>query len=121
MQEKQPCKVFIDATRSAYGDRQEDDGISPIRVYLTIMPNLHSVCLVQDTINLRSTGGGHSVCERSVCTLSDTCDIHHECVRREPIIFSAWQDDIILDLDVTTFMSRSRSYSMGFNSVTNRA
>ena len=27
VQEKQPCKVLIDATRSVYGDRQEDDGI----------------------------------------------------------------------------------------------
>jgi hypothetical protein len=45
-------------TRSAYGDRQEHDGIRPIRVYLTIMPNLHSVCLVEGTIRLRSTGGG---------------------------------------------------------------
>ena len=29
------------------------------------------------------------------------CDIHHECTRREPIIFSVWKVDIILDLDVT--------------------
>jgi hypothetical protein len=48
-------------------------------------------------------------------------DIHHECTRRESIIFSVWQDDIILDLDVTPFIDSSRSYSMGFNSVTNRA
>ena len=61
VQEKQSCKVLIDATRSAYGDRQEDDGIRPIRVYLTIMSNLHSDFLVEDTIRLRSTGGGHSV------------------------------------------------------------
>jgi hypothetical protein len=27
-------KVLIDVTRSAYGDRQEDDGIRPIRVYM---------------------------------------------------------------------------------------
>jgi hypothetical protein len=99
VQEKQPCKVFIDATRSAYGDRQEDDG-----------------------------GGGHSVCERSVCTLSGTsievmshCDINHECARREPIDSSACQDNIILDLDVTPFIASRRRYSMGFNSVTNRA
>jgi hypothetical protein len=49
------------------------------------------------------------------------CDIHHECVRRDPIIFYVWQDDIILDLDVTPFIDSSRNYSMGFNSVTNRA
>jgi hypothetical protein len=65
VQEKQPCKVLIDATRSAYGDRQGDDGIRPIRVYLTIMSNLNSVCLAEGTIRLRSTGGGHPVCERS--------------------------------------------------------
>ncbi len=66
--------------------------------------------------------------DRSVCMLSGTSIavmshgvIHHECVRREPIIFSDWQDDIILDLDVIPFISSSRSYSMGFNSVTNRA
>ena len=45
---------------------QEDDGIRPIRdgfrVYLTIMPNLHSGCLVEGTIRLRSTAGGYSVC-----------------------------------------------------------
>jgi hypothetical protein len=37
-----------------------------------------------------------------------------------PIIFSVWQDDLILDLDVTPFIVSSRSYSMGFNSVPNR-
>ncbi len=59
--------------------------------------------------------------DRSVCTLSGTsvvvmshCDIHHECTRREPIVFSVWLDDIILDLDVTTFIVISRSYSMCF-------
>jgi hypothetical protein len=126
--EKQPCKVLIDATRSVFDDRQEHDGISPIHVYLTIMPNLHSGCLVEGTIRLRSTGGGYSVCERSVCMLSGMsivvmshCDIHHECTRREPIIFSACQDDIILDLNVTPFIASSKSYFMGFNSVTNRA
>ncbi len=69
-----------------------------------------------------------TVCERSVCTLSGMsmavmshCDIHHECARREPIVFSAWQHDIILYLDVTPFMASSRGYFMGFNSVTNRA
>jgi hypothetical protein len=41
------------------------------------------------------------------------CDIHHECGRREPIIFSAWQDDIILDLDVTPFIvSRKLFYGV---------
>ena len=66
VQEKHPCKVLIDVTRSAYGDSQEDDGIRPIRVYLTIMPNLHSVCLVQDTIRpLRNTAEEHPVCERA--------------------------------------------------------
>jgi hypothetical protein len=89
--------------------------------------NLHSGCLVEGTIRLRSTGGGYSVCERSVCMLCGTsievmshCDIHHECTRRESIILFVWEDDIILDLDVTPFIVRSRSYSMGFNSVTNR-
>jgi hypothetical protein len=72
--------------------------------------------------------GGYSVCEHSVCMLSGTsiavmshCDIHHECVRRESIIFYVWKDDIILDLDVTPFIVTNRSYSMGFNSVTNRS
>jgi hypothetical protein len=32
---------------------------------------------------------------------SERSDIHHECARREPIVFSVWQDDIILYLDVT--------------------
>ena len=49
MEENQSCKVLIDVTRSAYDDRQEDDGIRPIRVYLTIIPNLHSDCLVEGT------------------------------------------------------------------------
>ncbi len=69
-----------------------------------------------------------TLCERSVCMLSGTsisvmshCDIHYECTRRDPIIFSVWQDDIILDLDVTPFIVSSRSYYMGLNSVTNRA
>jgi hypothetical protein len=70
--EKQSCKALIDVTRSAYGDRQEHDGIRPIHVYLTIMPNLHSDCLVEGTIRLRNTVGGYSVCERSVCMLSGT-------------------------------------------------
>ena len=42
------------------------------------------------------------MCERSVGILSGTsipvmshCDIHHECVRREPIVFSTWKDDKI--------------------------
>ena len=68
------------------------------------------------------------MCERSVFMLSGTsiavmshCDIHHERTRREPIIFCAWQDDIILDLDVTPFIASSKSYSMGLDSVTNRA
>jgi hypothetical protein len=63
-----------------------------------------------------------------VCTLSGTsievmrhCDIHHECVRREPIVFSVWQDDIIPYLDVTPFIDIRRCYFMVFNSVTNRA
>jgi hypothetical protein len=77
VQEKQPCKVLIESY-------------------------LYSGCLVQGTVRLRSTCGGHCGCERSVCTLSGTsiavmshCDsgIHHECqsripphgVRREPI------------------------------------
>ena len=44
--------------------------VSPIRVYLTMMPYLYSGCLVQGTVRLRSTGEGRSLlC--SVCTLSD--------------------------------------------------
>ncbi len=58
---KKTWKVLIDSTRSTYDDRQEDDGIKPIRVYLTIIPNLQSDCLVEGTIRLRSTGGGYSV------------------------------------------------------------
>jgi hypothetical protein len=41
------------------------------------------------------------------------CDIHHECSRKETIVFSTRQDVIILDLDVTPFIVRSRSYTMG--------
>jgi hypothetical protein len=55
------------------------------------------------------------VCEPCVCMFTGTsiirsivvmshCDIHHECEGRDPIIFSTWQDDIILDLDVTPFI-----------------
>ncbi len=61
VEENQSCKVLINVTRSAYDDRQQDDGISPIRVYLTIIPNLHSGCLVEGTIRLRITGGGYSM------------------------------------------------------------
>jgi hypothetical protein len=43
------------------------------------------------------------------------CDIHHECTRREPIIFSAWQDDIILDLDVTPFIASVHRQEIGKN------
>jgi hypothetical protein len=71
-------------------DSSGNSGVRPILVYLTIMSCLYSDCFVQDPFRLRSTGGGHSVCERSVCTLSGTsitvishCDIHHECVRRD--------------------------------------
>jgi hypothetical protein len=35
VQENQFCKVLIDAIRSVYGDRQEDDGVRPIRVRYT--------------------------------------------------------------------------------------
>ena len=95
MQEKQTDKVIIYATRSAHGDWQEDDGVRSIRVYLTIMSNLHSGFLVQNTIRLRITGGGYSVCERCVCilthillsgtsiTVMSHCDIHHQCARRK--------------------------------------
>ncbi len=62
---------------------------------------------------------GHSVCECFVCTLSGTsiavmshCGIHHECARREPIVFSVWQDDIILYLDVTAFIAGRRCFCM---------
>jgi hypothetical protein len=36
------------------------------------MSYLYSDCLVQGPIRVRSTGGGHSLCECSVCTLSGT-------------------------------------------------
>jgi hypothetical protein len=67
------------------------------------------------------------VCECSVgtsgtsITVMSHCDIHNECTRRDPIIFSVCQDDIILDLDVTPFIASRRSYSMDFNSVANRS
>ncbi len=116
----------MDTTRSTHGDRQEDDGVRPFCVYLTIMSYLYSDYIVQDTVRQRNTGGGHSVCERSVCTLSGTsitvmslCDIHHECSRRESIVFSVWEDDIILYFDFTPFIVISGGYFMGFNSVTN--
>jgi hypothetical protein len=70
VQENHPCKVLIDVTRSDYSDRQEDDGVRTILVYLTITSYLIPDYLVQDTVSLRSTGGGHSVCECSVCSLS---------------------------------------------------
>ena len=54
----------------------------PICVELTIMSYLYSDHIVQNTIRLRSSSGGHSVCEWSVCNLSGTsisvmsqCDI----------------------------------------------
>ena len=49
------------------------------------------------------------------------CGIHYECVRRERIVLSVCQDEVILYLDVTPFIVKNRSYFMGFNSVTNRA
>ena len=52
--EKQPCKVLIDVTRSGYGDRQEDDGVRPICVYLTIIPYLYSDFLFLFIINRES-------------------------------------------------------------------
>ena len=65
VQEKQPCKVLIDVTRSTYDDRQEDGGVRPIRVYLTIIlylyDTLYSGYLVQGTIRLRIIDGGHTV------------------------------------------------------------
>jgi hypothetical protein len=93
VQEKQPCKVLIDSTRSAYDDRQEDDGLRPIHVYLTIILYLYTSCLIQSPVRLM----------------------------RESIVFSGRQDNIILDLDVTPFIVSSRSYCMSFNSVTNRS
>jgi hypothetical protein len=67
------------------------------------------------------------VCECSVCKLSGTsitvmshCDINHQCVRRDPILFAAWQDHIILYLDVNAFISRNRGNFVGFNPVSNR-
>jgi hypothetical protein len=72
VQEKKTCESIIDETRSPYGDSQEDDGVRPIRVCLTIMSYLYSGCLVQGPVRLRNTGGGHSMCKRSVCTLSGT-------------------------------------------------
>ena len=57
-------------TRSAYGNWKEDNGVRPICVYLTIMTYLISSCHIQSTVRLRSTCGGHSVCERSVCMMS---------------------------------------------------
>jgi hypothetical protein len=36
MEEKQTRKVIIYTTRSTYGDWKEDNGVSPISVYLTM-------------------------------------------------------------------------------------
>ena len=73
-------EVFTETGRKTMG--------SVLCVYLTIIPYLISSFRIQNTVRLRSTCGGHSVCERSVCMLSGTsisvmshCDIHHECAR----------------------------------------
>jgi hypothetical protein len=76
VEEKHPCKVLIDVTRSADGDRQEVNGVRTIRVDLTIMSYLYFGCLVPGTVRLWITGSH--------------CDIHQECVRRDPIVFSTW-------------------------------
>jgi hypothetical protein len=67
------------------------------------------------------------MCECSVCTLSGTsivvmshCDIHHQCERRDPIVFSEWQDHIIFYLDVTVFIVDNRGNFVCFNPVSNR-
>jgi hypothetical protein len=47
------------------------------------------------------------------------CNIHHECERTECIIFSTWKNDVILYLDVTSFIVISGCNIMGFNPLTN--
>ena len=101
-----------DVTRSGNGDCQENNGISPILVQLTIMSYLYSDHIVQGTVRLRGSSGGHTVCEFSVCKLSGTsivimshCDIHQQCVRRDPIVFSRWQEYVIPYLNVPSFSS----------------
>jgi len=46
------------------------------------------------------------------------CDIHDQCARWERL--SAWQDHVVLDLDVSAFISCSCGDFVGFNPVPNR-
>jgi hypothetical protein len=39
---------------------------------------------------------------------SSHCHIHHECERRDPIVFSTWQHHIILYLDVKVFIDKDQ-------------
>ena len=61
---KQMDKVIIDSTRSVHGNRQEDDvtmGVRLILVDLTTMYDFLPVHILQNTVRLRNTIGGHSV------------------------------------------------------------
>jgi hypothetical protein len=87
VQENHPCKVLVDATRSRRWDqvypRIPDDNTES-SFCLSCSGHHQTEEPVEDTL----------MCENSVCTLSGTsisvmshCDIHHECPRRDPIIF----------------------------------
>jgi hypothetical protein len=83
-------------------------------VYLTIMPNLHSDCLVEGVISLRSTGGG------SIGVMSH-CDIHHDCnsvtnrvqQQTEPILYPIRALEV-LQIDADTSEYDHRKYCKGF-------
>ena len=125
MQEMQTDKVTIDA--NILGDWQEYYWVRLIRIDLTIMEYLLFERIFQSTVKMRSSSGGYSVCECSICILSGTSiaimchgDIHDQCVWRMQVVFTPWQDHIVLDLDVSTCISCSGSYFVGFNPVSNR-
>jgi hypothetical protein len=59
--ENQTDKVIIDSTRSVHDDCQEYYSVSLINVDLTIMDDLRSDRIFQNTVKMRSSSGGYSV------------------------------------------------------------
>jgi hypothetical protein len=70
VQEHQACTVLrvIDAARSAYSDRQEDDGVRSIRVYLMIIPHFILTDLFRAPSD-RGEPGEDTLCETVLCDL----------------------------------------------------
>ena len=96
-----------------------------IRVKLEVMEYFLPGRIFQSTVRLRSAIGGKSVRERSVgmqscASIAVMChrDIQHQRVRRKRVVFSAWQDHVILDLHVSTFIAYSWGDFVDFNPVT---